>query len=100
VRNYQDNLCGLLQTILSTVGCHIEPEQETFIIQLIIRLFKLANRVTENGLIAFQGLCIGLERTVQFKEIGSYIKYALESKENDVARLACGIISDLSTNMG
>lgn len=32
--------------------------------------------------------------------MGLYLKYALESQENDCTRIACGIISDLSGSLG
>jgi hypothetical protein len=41
-----------------------------------------------------------LGERLEFNEtIGSYIKYALESKENDCTKLACGIVSDLSGSL-
>jgi len=95
----QDLLCGLLQVILIKVGYMIEKPLAQNIVQMIIQLFKQAEKVTENGLIAFQGLVVGLGDKIEIQEIGSYIKYALESKANDCAKLACGIISDLSGSM-
>ena len=56
--------------------------------------------MTENGLIAFHGLVLGQGKNIDISQIGSYIKYALESQDDDCARLACGILSDLSSNMG
>jgi hypothetical protein len=56
--------------------------------------------VTENGLIAFNGLVNGVGENIDISQIGSYIKYALESQDDDCARIACGIMSDLSSNMG
>jgi len=57
--------------------------------------------VTENGLIVFQGLVVGLGDRLEFNEtIGSYIKYALESQENDCTKIACGIVSDLAGSLG
>ena len=55
--------------------------------------------MTDNGLIAFQGLVAGLGNPefINMAEIGVYVKYALESKDSDCAGLACGIISDLSS---
>ena len=70
------------------------------IIQIIIQIFKQAEKVTENGLIAFQGLVVGFGEQIEIAEIGSYIKYALQSKDNECTKLACGIVSDLSTGMG
>lgn len=43
---------------------------------------------------------VGAGDKIQIQEIGSYIKYAIESKENECVKLACGIISDLSGSMG
>lgn len=68
-------------------------------IQMIIALFKQAGKVTENGLIAFNGMVVGLGDKVDLSNIGHYIKFALESKENDCTKIACGIISDLSERM-
>ena len=62
-------------------------------------MFKQSEKVTENGLIAFQGLVVGLGAKIEIGDIGSYIKYALQSKDNECAKLACGIISDLSSTM-
>jgi hypothetical protein len=45
-------------------------------------------------------LVVGLGEKINITEIGSYIKYALESKDNDCSKLACGIVSDLSESMG
>lgn len=61
-------------------------------------MFKSASRVTENGLIAFQGLCVGLGEKTDISEIGKYIKAALESQEEEPAKIACGILSDLSNS--
>jgi hypothetical protein len=36
---------------------------------------------------------------LDLQKIGVYIKHALESKDNECASLACGIISDLSSNL-
>lgn len=81
------------------VGHLVEKPLAANIIQVIIQLFKQAERVTENGLIAFQGMVVGLGEKIDISEIGNYIKYALESKDYDCAKLACGIISDLSGSM-
>lgn len=44
-------------------------------------------------------MVVGLGDKIDIGEIGNYIKYALESKDFDCAKLACGIISDLSGSM-
>jgi len=49
----QDCLCGLLQVTLIKVGHSIEKPLAANIIHLIVELFKQAEKVTENGLIAF-----------------------------------------------
>jgi hypothetical protein len=68
-------------------------------VTVIVSIFKQAGRVTDNGLIAFQGLVAGLGNPefINMSEIGLYVKHALESKDSDCAGLACGIISDLSS---
>lgn len=37
---------------------------------------------------------------VEIEEIGKYLKFALESKDNECTKLACGIVSDLSESLG
>lgn len=39
-------------------------------------------------------------QNIDIKSIGLYIKHALESKDSECAGHACGIISDLSSNLG
>lgn len=55
----QDLLCGLVQVILIRVDEKVDEETAKKIIILIIQLFKQAQKVTESGLIAFQGLVVG-----------------------------------------
>lgn len=100
VRQLQDLLCGLLQVIIIRVGHQINDDLARQIISLIVLIFQTAGRVTESGLIAFQGVCVGLGDRIQLDEIGPFIKLALQTNELDVAKVACGIISDLSNEMG
>lgn len=37
---------------------------------------------------------------VEIEEIGKYLKFALESKDNECTKLACGIVSDLAESLG
>ena len=92
----QDNLSGLIQVILIRVGDLIEKPLAANIIQAIIQIFKLAGKVTENGLIILNGLAVGCCEKIELQEICQYLKFALESKDNECSRSACGIISDLS----
>jgi len=73
----QDLLCGLLQVILIKVGHLVTNELSNQIIALLIQMFQGAGRVTENGLIAFQGMCVGLGDKIDLSEIGRYLKAAL-----------------------
>ena len=41
----------------------------------------------------------GLGESIDITEMACYIKYALQSQDDDCAKLACGIISDLSSSM-
>jgi hypothetical protein len=84
---------------LIKVGATISKEVSDYIVTIVINLFKQAGKVTENGLFVFQGLVVGVGEKLEFGEIGNYIKYALQSQENDCTKLACGIISDLSCSM-
>ena len=46
---------------------------------------------------AYSGLCTGLGSRVNVKLMGQYILWALDSEEEDCARVACGLISDISS---
>lgn len=85
---------------LFKAGEKIDSEYQNKITLLIIQLFSLQGRVTEGGLMAYNGLVGGCMERIDITEMGRYIKHALESTEDDVARLACGIIDDLASNMG
>lgn len=54
-------------------------------------------RVSENGLIAYIGLCTGLGDRVNVKDFGTYLLWALNGDDEDCARVACGIISDIAS---
>ena len=60
-------------------------------------IFQNLKRVTENGLIAYSGLCTGLQDRVNVKDFGTYILWALDGEDEDCARVACGIISDIAS---
>jgi hypothetical protein len=47
-------------------------------------------------LIILNGLAVGCCEKIELQEICQYLKYALESKDNECSRSACGIISDIS----
>lgn len=59
-------------------------------------MFQSLKKVTENGLIAYSGLCQGVKERVNVKDMGQYILYALESVDEGCARVACGVISDIA----
>lgn len=102
LRRLQDLLCGLLQVQLVQIGSRVDATVGNNIIQLVIGIFQQANCVTENGLIAFHGFCVGvpgLGTTIAVKEIACFVKFALQSEEQDCARMACGIVSDMSSSM-
>jgi hypothetical protein len=54
-------------------------------------------KITETGLTAYGGLCQGIKARVNVKDFGQYILYALKGDDEDCARVACGIISDIAT---
>lgn len=96
----QEYLCCLLQVCLYKAGHRIDNQYQSKITALIISLFTQEGRVTEPGIIAYQGLVSGVEENVDISEMGRYIKHALEQIDDDCARLACGTIDDLATHMG
>jgi len=46
---------------------------------------------------AYSGLCLGLQERVNVKIFGPYLLWALDGDDEDCARVACGIISDIAT---
>jgi len=87
----------LLQVILVKVGDTVATEVGEKIVQLIIIIFQSLKRVSENGLIAYIGLCSGLGDRVNVKDFGTYLLWALNGDDEDCARVACGIISDIAS---
>ncbi len=67
------------------------------IVQLIILIFQNLKKVSQNGLIAYGGLCQGLQDRVNVKDFGQYILWALKGDDEDCTRVACGIVSDIAT---
>ena len=99
VKDAQDMLCGLIQVIMAKVGSTVDAQTGENIVQLLIMMFQAAKRVTESGLIAYQGICVGLGDQVNIKDFGQYIFWALEGEDEDCTRVACGIISDIASGL-
>ncbi len=59
-------------------------------------MFQQRKRVTENGLIALSGLINGIGERINPSEFGKYVVFALSGKDDECAKLACGIVSDLA----
>ena len=53
----QDMIAGLLQVILVSVGNTVDTATGEKIVQLLVTMFQSLKKVTENGLIAYSGLC-------------------------------------------
>jgi len=96
-KDTQDMISGLLQVILVKVGSNVDSQIGEKIVQLLVMIFQSLKRVTENGLIAYSGLCQGLKNRVNVKDFGQYILWALEGDDEECARVACGIISDIAS---
>lgn len=63
-------LCGLVQVIMVRVGHNVETAVAERIVAMIVQSFQQHQRVTEAGLIAYQGVCIGLKERVPIREFG------------------------------
>ena len=50
-------IAGLLQVILVSVGNTVDTATGEKIVQLLVTMFQSLKKVTENGLIAYSGLC-------------------------------------------
>ena len=88
-------LCGMIQVIMAKVGQEVDDNTGEKIVQLLIMMFQSVQKVTESGLLAYQGVCVGLQSRVNIKDFGQYLYWALEGEEEDCTRVACGIISDI-----
>ena len=87
----------LLQVILIKVGDTIDEQTGEKIVQLIIQIFQSLKKVSENGLMAYGGLCTGLQNKINVKDFGQYLLFALKGDDEDCARVACGIVSDIAS---
>ena len=86
---------------MSRVGDEIDTETGEKIQQLIINICVQHQRVTEFALTAYQGVCCGLKEKIDIKLFGKYIYSALEQEDDeDVTRLAIGVVGDLSLALG
>ena len=82
--------------ILVKIGSSISTEMGDNIITMLTQLFQQQKRVTESGLIAYSGLCCGLQERINVKAFGQYLVWALEGDDEECARHACGIVSDIA----
>jgi hypothetical protein len=94
---HQDYLSGLLQILLVKVGERVDEKMGNGIVTLLAKIFTVNHKVTENGLIAYGGLCNGLGSKINIKDFGIYIVWALKSTDDELARLACGTLSDVAS---
>jgi len=78
------------------VGHKLDDETANKIVQLLITIFQNLKKVTENGLIAYSGLCNGIGSRVNVQDFGEYIVWALKGDDDECVRIACGLISDLA----
>jgi len=89
-------ISGVVQIILVRVGHKVTDEVAEKIIELIIMIFQNQHKVTENGLIAFSGLCNGIKERIKINKIGQFLMVALKGEDDECVRLACGIVSDIA----
>ena len=82
--------------MLVKVGHKLDDITANKIVQLLITIFQNLKKVTENGLIAYSGLCNGIGNRVNVQDFGEYIVWALKGTDDECVRIACGLISDLA----
>lgn len=82
------------------MGASLDEKLGNSIVSLLVRIFTFNHKVTENGLIAYGGLCTGLGNKINIKDFGQYIVWALKSSDDELARLACGVLSDVASAIG
>jgi len=77
-KDTQDMLAGTLQVILVKIGHTITGDIGNNIVKLLTMVFQSLKKVTENGLIAYSGLCVGMGDKVNVDDFGQYLLWALE----------------------
>ena len=93
-------LCGLVQVIMVRVGQNVDTALGERIVQMIIQSFQQHQRVTEAGLIAYQGVCLGMKERMPIRDFGQYIYNALEQEDDeDVTRVAIGLVIDIADGL-
>ena len=98
-----DYCLGLVQIIVARTGPNISDELANKVLETITFVFQTQQKITENGLIAFSGLChgIGSRLDIQTFNFNSYLIWALQNfADKDVVRLACMNISDIALALG
>ena len=95
-KELQNYLTGLLQVMLVKVGHKLDDELANKIVQLLVGIFQTQKKVTENGLIAYSGLCNGIGKRINVRAFGEYIVWALKGNDDECTRIACGLVSDLA----
>lgn len=79
------------------VGSFVDEKMGNTIVVLLTKIFTFNHKVTENGLIAYGGLCNGLGSKINIKDFGQYIVWALKGSDDELARMACGTLSDVAS---
>ena len=64
---HQNMVLSLLQVIFVRVGDMIDDQTGEQIVGLLVQLFQKLKQVTEQGLMAYSGLCLGLGKRVNVK---------------------------------
>ena len=82
------------------VGAGVDDATAEGMVGLLIKSFQQHQRVTEAGLVAYQGICNGLKERIPLRAFGQYIFNALEQTEDeDVTRVAIGLVTDIADGL-
>lgn len=49
------------------------------------------------GLLAYSGLCLGMQGRINIQGFGDYLIHALESEDEECCRVGCAIVSDIAS---
>lgn len=97
--NFQNYLGSLLQILITKLREDITQELASNIIDLVKSLYDVNQKVIQGGQLIFHALVVACERNIELflPTIGSYIIAAINnSNDENCARFACGLVSDLS----
>lgn len=97
--DFQGYFCTAMHPIFMKLGPKIDSVTINTVVNLLIESFKLRGTVYDEGLQAFSGLILGVNKTFQpfAEKLGPYLVYSLKNIEDTIlCRVAIGCVGDMA----